>query len=170
MRTLFDAGNIDGEIARVASEIERDFEGEEVLLLGVLTGAFIFLSDLCRKLKIPCEVDFIRLSSYGNETSSCGEVALGLGQKLSCEGKNVIVVEEIVDSGRTLRFFLDSLEKSGAKKIRVCALVDKRGRREVEVPVDYAGFTLDDGFLVGFGMDYAEKMRNLNRIVILEEK
>ncbi|TAL18510.1 hypoxanthine phosphoribosyltransferase [bacterium] len=169
MKTLFDAGDIDREVARVASEIERDFAGEEVLLLGVLTGAFIFLSDLCRKLKIPCEVDFIRLSSYGDKTVSCGEVACGLGQKLSCEGKNVIVVEEIVDSGRTLRFFLDSLEKSGAKKIRVCALVDKKGRREVEVPVHYAGFALDDGFLVGYGMDYAEKLRNLNRIAVIED-
>jgi hypoxanthine phosphoribosyltransferase len=170
MKTLFSPEEIDREVTRVASEIERDFAGQEVLLVGVLTGAFIFLADLCRKLNLSCEVDFIRLSSYGNETSSCGEVACGLGQKLSCEGKNVIVVEEIVDSGRTLRCFLDSLAASGAKTIRVCTLVDKRGRREVEVPVDYAGFTLEDGFLVGFGMDCAEKMRSLDRIVILEEK
>jgi hypoxanthine phosphoribosyltransferase len=170
MKTLFSPEEIDREVSRVASEIDRDFAGSEVLLLGVLTGAFIFLADLCRKLAVPCVVDFVRLSSYGGATSSCGAVTEGLGQKLSLEGKNVIVVEEIVDTGLTLDYFLGELKNSGAREVRVCALVDKKGRREAEVRVDYAGFTMDDGFLVGYGMDYAEKLRNLSQIAIFKEE
>lgn len=169
MKVLYDNETVERRIGELAAEIDRDYAGRELVLIGVLTGAFIFMADLARKIKIPCRIDFVRLSSYGNEKSSSGEVKVGLGMKLPLEGMDVLVVEEIVDSGRTLSFFLEELQKSGAKSVKVCALVDKTARRECAVKINYAGFTIEDGFLVGFGMDVAENLRNLPHIAVCDD-
>ena len=166
MQTLFTQEQIQAAVARLADEIDCDYSGREPVLLGVLTGAFIFLSDLARQMSIECNIDFVRLSSYGEDTRSSGEVARGMGCKLDLTGRHVLVVEEIVDSGLTLSELLKDLERSGAASVSVCTLVDKRGRREVEISVDYAGFVVQDGFLVGYGLDKAEKMRHLSDIRI----
>lgn len=169
MRELFSAEAIGSAVERLAREIDRDFEGRDVVLLGVLTGAFLFTADLARRLKTPCRVDFVRLSSYGDATRSSGTVEQSLSVKLDLAGCHVIVVEEIVDTGLTLRTLLGRLTDAGAASVRVCALVDKKAHREAEVPVDYTGFEVEDGFLVGYGLDLAEKWRNLPAIYLYEE-
>ncbi len=169
MRVLYDNTAIQARIAEVAACIDRDYSGKNLILMGVLTGAFIFTADLARKLTIPCQIDFVRLSSYGNETFSSGEVKACLGCKLPLAGRDILVVEEIVDSGKTLSFLIDGLKNSGAASVKVCTLVDKRGRRESEVEINYSCFTLKDGFLVGYGMDMAETLRNLTYIAVIED-
>jgi hypoxanthine phosphoribosyltransferase len=169
VKELFSAEAIRATVERLAGEIDRDFEGREVVLLGVLTGAFLFTADLARSLKTPCRVDFVRLSSYGDATRSSRAVSQSLSVKLDLAGCHVIVVEEIVDTGLTLQALLDWLSEAGAASVKVCALVDKKARREVEVPVEYAGFAVEDGFLVGYGLDLAEKWRNLPAIYLYEE-
>ena len=162
--TLFTQAQISDAVARLAAELDRDYAEREPVLLGVLTGAFIFLADLSRAMSVECNIDFVRLSSYGDGTASSGAVARQMGCKLDLTGRHVVVVEEIVDSGLTLSELLRDLQTSGAASVRVCALVDKRGRREVEISVDYAGFVIEEGFLVGYGLDKAEKMRHLSDI------
>jgi hypoxanthine phosphoribosyltransferase len=169
VRELISAEAIGAAVERLAREIDRDYEGREVVLLGVLTGAFLFTADLARNLKTPCRVDFVRLSSYGDATRSSGTVAQSLAVKLDLAACHVIVVEEIVDTGLTLRTLLSRLADAGAASVKVCALVDKKAHREAVVPVDYAGFEVEDGFLVGYGLDLAEKWRNLPAIYLYEE-
>jgi len=170
VRELYTESDIKVAVSRLAEKIDRDFAGEEIYLLGVLTGSFLFLADLARALKSPVTVDFVRLSSYGGATKSSGRVEKLMGWKNDPAGKNVVVVEEIVDSGLTLKTLLSDLASAGAARVSVCALVDKRARREVEVPVDYAGFILDDGFLVGYGLDLDERYRNLPAICVWDEE
>jgi hypoxanthine phosphoribosyltransferase len=136
----------------------------DILFLGVLKGSFVFLADLVREVRVPCAVDFVRLSSYGSGTRSSQAVRLAMPWQESVSGRHVIVVEEIVDSGLTLARLLEDLRAGGPASVAVCALVDKVGRREVSVPVRYRGFLLEDGFLVGYGLDFGEKYRNLSAI------
>jgi hypoxanthine phosphoribosyltransferase len=165
-REIFSPSDISAMVAKLAAKISHDYEGREPVILGVLTGAFIFAADLVRELTCDFDVDFVRVESYGNATSTSGSAKITMNSKLDLTGRDIIVVEEIIDSGITLNALLKSLKDSGAKSIALCTLVNKTARREVEVEVDYVGFTLDDGFLVGYGLDLAEKLRGLPAIMV----
>jgi len=169
VRLVYSAEQIREATERLAEAINRDYAGERVHFVGVLKGSFVFLADLVRHIRLPCSVDFVRLSSYGSGTRSSGVVEEVLSCRDPVAGRHVIVVEEIVDTGATLRSLLGDLELQGPGSLKVCALVDKTGRREVEVPVAYRGFTLETGFLVGYGLDLDEEYRNLPAIYAIED-
>jgi hypoxanthine phosphoribosyltransferase len=144
-------------------EIAKDYEDKNPLFICVLSGAFMFAADLVRQVGIKCEIDFVRADSYGAGTESSGTVKCSLN-KLSLKDRHVIILDEIVDAGHTIDMLLTELGKQGPKSIKVCTLINKIGRREVEVPVDYAGITIEDGFLIGYGLDLDERYRNLSEI------
>lgn len=146
------------DIARIISE---DYEGKELLLIGILKGAFVFLSDLVRHLSIPAQIDFIRASSYGNMMSSSGTITFTHPVPIDVENKHLLLVEDIVDTGKTLSCITDYFRSQGAASVKICAFIDKRERREANIPVDYACHTTHEGFLVGYGLDYAENYRGL---------
>jgi len=148
-------------IALLARRISSDYDGCELLCIGVLKGAFIFMADLVRMLTVPVQVDFLQASSYGLETVSSGCPRVTGNIDMAVDGKDLLLIEDIVDTGMTLKRIMDHLETLHPKSLKVCALIDKRERRDVQVPIDYAGYVSDSGFLVGFGLDYAEKYRNL---------
>lgn len=148
----------------LAARINRDYQGRDLLLIGILKGACIFLSDLSRRLEMPVQIDFVRLASYGQKDSSSGTVAITKDIELSVAGRHVLVVEDIIDTGLTLAWYLDYLKKLNPASVKTCAMIDKKERREVDVAVDYVGISVDGGFLVGYGLDFAEKHRNLPAI------
>ncbi len=159
---------IQQKVRELAQQISDEYQGREVVLVGVLKGAFIFMADLVRHLSIPAEVDFIRVASYGNATQSSGRVVLKKDVECCIEGKDVIVVEDIVDSGITLSWLLRHLQERKPRSLKVCTLIDKYERREVEVPVHYAGIRIPGGFVVGYGLDFAERYRELQGIYEVE--
>lgn len=148
----------------LAARINADYQGKNLLVIGVLKGAFIFLSDLVRRLSMPVQVDFVRLASYGDGSQTSGLVRITKDVELSVCGSHILVVEDIVDTGTTLAWYLDHLRDCKAESVRVCALIDKFERRRVEVPLDYVGIRVESGFLVGYGLDFAENHRNLPAI------
>ena len=150
--------------------IAGDFPEEELVFVCVLKGSFMFTSDLVRHIPNPVVVDFMRVSSYGNATTSSEKIRVTKDLETDIRGKNVVIIEDIIDSGRTLRKLRDMLLARNPRALKICALVDKRARRKVEIEGDYVGFTIDDGFIVGYGIDYAEKYRNLPEIFILERE
>jgi hypoxanthine phosphoribosyltransferase len=156
--TRDDLGEI---ISALAQQISSDCKGKELICVGVLKGAFVFMADLVRKLTIPVTVDFLRASSYGSSTASSGRPELAGNLSLDIKGKDLLLVEDIIDTGLTLQRILEHLKSQQPNSLRVCTLIDKRERRSVPVSVDYAGHVTEGGFLVGFGLDYAEKYRNL---------
>lgn len=168
MQVVFSAEDIRAATERLAQQINADYKGHQIHLVGVLKGAFMFLADLARGLEGPCSLDFVRLSSYRGGTASSGEVSRVLGLSDSVRGRHVLVVEEIVDSGLTLSALLRDLAAQGPASLKVCTLVDKTGGRRVEVPVHYRGFVREHGFLVGYGLDLEETYRNLPAIHVLE--
>lgn len=170
LKLLFSKAQIEEAVSRLASEISRDYEGRRPLLIGVLKGAFVFLADLIRKLKIPVEVDFVRLSSYGLGSESSGQVKFTKEFEMEIEGRDVIVVEDIVDTGLSLKVLLEALKERNPKSLKVCCLLDKKFRRKTPVQVDYVGFEIEEGFVVGYGIDYAEKYRELPEIYVVEGK
>jgi hypoxanthine phosphoribosyltransferase len=155
------AEQLDNEVNDLAARINRDYEGKSLIVIGILKGACIFLSDLVRRLSVPVEIDFVRLASYGKGAVTSGEITLTKDVELPVEGRHVLVVEDIVDTGTTLVWFLNYLRQRQPESVKICALVDKLERREIEVPLDYVGIRVDKGFLVGYGLDFAEKYRNL---------
>ena len=159
---------IERSVVKVADRISVDYRNREVVLVGVLKGAFVFLSDLIRHLSIPVKVDFVRIASYGNETSSSGSIALTKPLEIDIAGKDVLVVEDIVDTGTTLRWLIDHLSGLGPASVKVCTLIDKKERRQSDVRVDYAGNVVERGFLVGYGLDYAEDYRHLPAVYHLK--
>lgn len=171
LQKLFDEQEIRAAVHRLAAAITSDFDDEEVVLVSVLKGSFMFISDLVREMKGPVVVDFLRASSYGSDTKTSGTVTLTKDLETDIEGKNVIIVEDIIDSGLTLRSIRDMLLARRPRSLKICALVDKRARRKVEIEGDYVGFSIEDGFIVGYGIDYAERYRNLPAIfVVAKEK
>ena len=152
----------------MAQEISTDYADKRVVLIGVLKGAFIFLADLVRQLTIPAEIEFVRIASYGAHKESSGEITIKKDVETSLEGKDVLVIEDIVDTGLSLTFLLDHLHANNPSSLKVCALVDKRSRREVEVQVDYTGFGMDEGFIVGYGIDFNERYRVLPEIFVVD--
>jgi len=169
LKPLFTKNEIDVAVKRLASCIENDFDDEEILFVCLLKGSFVFLSDLIRCIKNPSTVDFMRVTSYGTAMKSKGEVTVTKDLEESIKGKNVIIVEDIIDSGLTLKIIKEMLLERGPKSLKICALLDKRVRREVEMEGDYVGLTIDDGFVVGYGIDYAEHYRNLPDICVIEK-
>jgi len=148
-------------VARLACEIGRDYEGKQPLLIGVLKGSFVFMADLIRQLDLPLEVDFVKLSSYGADRETSGKVKIVQGLKTPIKGRDVLVIEDIVDSGITISFLLDYLKKKKPSSLKLCALTDKPSRRRVPVSIDYLGFSVPDKFIVGYGLDLDEKFRYL---------
>lgn len=159
---------IDKSVTDIAKIISAEYKGCELILIGVLKGAFIFLSDLSRKIDIPLKIDFARISSYGAGTSTSGNIKLLKDIEIEIEGKDLLIVEDIVDTGTTISHFVDYLKNKNAKSVKVCTLIDKRERRETEVTIDYACHVVDEGFLVGYGLDYAEDYRELPGIYHLK--
>lgn len=156
-------------VAELKAEIREALGGEPVAAVCVLKGAFMFFSDLIRDLGVPLEIDFVRLASYGSETSPGGELVFSKDLETSIKDKHVLIVEDIVDTGRSMDFLIRTFRERGPKSVRLAALVDKVERREVELKVDFTGFRLKKGFLVGCGMDYAEKYRELGGIFELKQ-
>lgn len=165
---LFSEQQLADKVAELGARISADYEGKNPLVVSVLKGSYVFMADLTRKITIPCNVDFMAVSSYGVGTKTTGEVQIikDIGSKI--DGRHLIIVEDILDSGVTLSFLMKILKARGAASIRLCTLLSKPERRKVDVPVDYLGFEIPDAFVVGYGLDYAEKYRNLPYIGILK--
>jgi len=155
-------------VVAVARKISSDYKDKELILIGVLKGSFVFLSDLIRNLSIPVKVDFVGVSSYSDKTSSSGKIQLTKSIEIDIKNKNVLVVEDIVDSGLTLAWLIDYLMSFGPETVNVCALLDKRERRKTLIQIDYTCHVVQEGFLVGYGLDYAEDYRNLPEIYHLK--
>jgi hypoxanthine phosphoribosyltransferase len=164
---LVQADELQHRIKEMAAEVSRDYEGRDLLLIGVLKGAVFFLSDLMRQLDIPCEVDFMAVASYGSSTDSSGVVRILKDLDAPLEGRNVLIVEDIVDSGLTLQYLMRTLQARGPASIEVCALLTKPERRKVDTPARYVGFEIPDKFAIGYGLDYAERYRNLPYVATL---
>ena len=160
-RTIVSTEELNRRIRELALEVSRDYEGTDVLLLGILKGAVLFLSDLIRHIEIPAEVDFMAVASYGTATKSSGVVQILKDLEEPIEGRDVLIVEDIVDTGLTLRYLQETLEGRAPRSLEVCALLSKREARVVEVPVKYVGFEIPNEFVVGYGLDYAQRFRGL---------
>ena len=165
---LFTEEQLKTRVKEIARQIETDYAGQEIMLVSVLRGSFVFMADLCRAIDLPCVVDFMSVSSYGSGTSSTGQVKITRDLSEDIAGRNLIVVEDILDSGHTLSHLLKLLEQRRPASIRLCALLDKPERRVAPVELHYRGFAIPDAFVVGYGLDYAEKYRNLPYIGILK--
>lgn len=155
-------------IAEIGAEITADYVGKEILMIGVLRGAVIFMADLARAIKVPVAIDFMAVSSYGAGTRSSGVVRILKDLDENVEGKHILVIEDIIDSGLTLNYLLDNLKSRKPASIKLCTLLNKPERRKVDVKIDYNGFDVPDYFVIGYGLDYAEKYRNLPFIGILK--
>ncbi len=164
LNVVYSEAEIAERIKLLAAQINKDYAGEDLVVVCVLKGAFMFFSDLVKQLDMNPELDFVRCASYGKGTTSTKTISFTKDLEVSIEGKHVLVVEDIVDTGHTMAFLFKQLEARGAKSIRLAAIVDKSERREVDIAVHYPGFALQKGFIVGYGMDYAEKYRELGAI------
>lgn len=169
LEILLAAEDIERRICELADAISEDYKGKKLLLIGVLKGAVIFLSDLIRHIKIPVEIDFMAVSSYGADTTSSGVVRIENDLEQSITGKDVLIVEDIVDTGLTLSYLFDSLANRGPKTLRVVTLLDKPDRRKVEFNPDYCGFEIPDRFVIGYGLDFNEDYRYLPDICVLKQ-
>lgn len=169
LEPLFSAEQIQARISELGAEIARDYAGRNPLLLGVLKGAFVFMSDLVRATDLRLGVEFMAISSYGASTRSSGEVKIVKDLDVPIEGRDILVVEDIVDTGLTLSYLLANLESRGARSVKLAALLDKHERRLREVKIDYLGFRIPDAFVVGYGLDFAERYRNLPYIAVLKD-
>jgi hypoxanthine phosphoribosyltransferase len=165
---LYDEAQIRACVKRLGEEISRDYEGKDLLLVGILKGAVVFFSDLIRDISIPLCMDFMAISSYGSATRSTGVVRILKDLDKPIDGRHVILVEDIIDSGMSLAFLKQTLFARGAASMKVCVLLDKPERRRTHVDVDYRGFEIPDDFVVGYGLDYAELYRNLPVIGVLK--
>ena len=166
---LVQRDELEHRVRELADEVSRDFADRDLLLVGVLKGAVFFLSDLMRHLEVDCEVDFMAVSSYGSSTDSSGVVRILKDLDVSIEGRHVLIVEDIVDSGLTLSYLLRTLKARNPASLEVCALLTKPERRKVELPIRYVGFEIPNRFAIGYGLDHAERFRNLPFVAVLEE-
>ncbi len=161
---------IQARLDELAAQINRDYAGKELLLVCILKGAVAVFADILRRIEIPCSIDFMAISSYGSSTKSSGVVRILKDLDHGIEGKDVLVVEDIVDSGMSMKYLLENLETRSPASIRILSLLDKPSRRRVELQPDYVGFTIPDEFVIGYGLDYGEKYRNLPDVCILSPK
>ena len=169
LKVLYNKKTIFKCVADLAQQISQDYPAGELILVGVLKGGFIFLADLVRALKVPVNIDFVRLASYGSSTHSAGKVKILKDLETSIKDKNVIIVEDIIDTGLTVEFLKKELVKRDPRSLKVCTLLDKKSRRKVEVEADYVGITMEkDYFVVGYGLDFSEQYRHLSEIFFLD--
>jgi hypoxanthine phosphoribosyltransferase len=170
MEILIDSDTIQARVRELAAEIERDYPaGEEIHLVGVLKGGFVFMADLVRAMSARVTMDFIAVSSYAQSTRSSGEVRMLKDLDSGLEGRHIIIVEDIVDTGLTLTYLQDILRARSPRSLKTACLLNKPSRRQVDVTLDYIGFSIEDKFVVGYGLDYAEKYRNLAHIAVLND-
>ena len=169
-RILFTRQEIEATVSQLAAKISKDYQGKNPLLIGILKGSFMFMADLIRLLNFPLEVEFISLSSYGRGRESAGKIKVVQGLRTPIKGRDVLVIEDIVDTGLTIAFLLDYLQKKQPASLKLCALTDKPSRRKIPVTIDYLGFTVPDKFVVGYGLDWDEKFRNLPDICYLGDE
>ena len=169
LEVLISAEQIQQRISELGAEIARDYEGKNPLLIGVLKGACIFISDLLRATDLRLGIEFMAISSYGSSTRTSGEVRIIKDLDVPIEGRDILVVEDIVDTGLTLSYLLANLKSRGATSVKLVALLDKHERREREVEINYLGFPIPDAFVVGYGLDFAERYRNLPYIAVLKD-
>ena len=167
---MFSEEKLKNRVQEIARQITADYQGKEIMLISVLRGSFVFMADLCRAIDLPCTLDFMAVSSYGKGTKSSGQVQITKDLSEDITDRHIIVVEDILDSGNTLSYLLKILENRHPASIRLCTLLDKPDRRVKPVQVHYSGFTIPDAFVVGYGLDYAEKYRNLPYIGILKPR
>ena len=168
MKLLIAEKEVQRKVSRLARKISRDFAGREVLLVGILKGAFIFMADLARRMTTPVKVDFVRLASYGAGTQSSGRVKVTKDLEISLRGKDVLIVEDIIDTGVTLNYLFHRLQARRPRSLKTVTLLDKPKRRKVDFQADYIGFTIGNHFVVGYGLDCNEKYRNLPEIYVVE--
>jgi len=168
-RVLFSRERIATEVKRLAQEISQDYGDQEVMLVGVLKGSFLFIADLIRELETPAIVDFVRLASYGSGTQTSGIIEFRKELEMPIKDRHVIIVEDIVDSGYTLECLFNKLLLQNPRSLKICTLIDKRARREVDIEADYIGISMEDGFIIGYGLDHDEKYRDLPDIYLVEE-
>ncbi|MCR2045339.1 hypoxanthine phosphoribosyltransferase [Anaerosalibacter massiliensis] len=160
-RILFSAEEINKRNIELGEEISKDYENEKIVIISLLRGSFIFASDLVRNIKVPVEIDFLTTSSYGNMEETSGKVNIVTDIRSNIEGRNVLIVDDIMDSGYTMQYVIKHLEKNNPKSIKVCVMLDKPSRRKVELKPDYIGFTIPDVFIVGYGLNYGNYYRNI---------
>ncbi len=171
LKLLISEEEISKKVKELGEQISKDYQGKSVIFVGILKGAFIFLADLIRQIKdIDLAIDFVRLASYGTSDTSSGQVQITKDIELPLKNKEVIIVEDIIDTGLTLKYLQDYLESHHPNSVKVCCLINKTERREIEIDIDYCGFTIPKGFLVGYGLDYAEKYRHLPGIYEIVRK
>ena len=168
VRIMIPEAEVDAKIAEIGKKISEDYAGKQVHLICILKGSVFFTCELAKRITVPVSLDFMSVSSYGDGTTSSGRVKIAKDLDESLEGKDVIVIEDIIDSGRTLSYLLDVLAKRNPNSLKLCTLLDKPDRRVTDVEVDYVGFEIPDEFVVGYGLDYAQKYRNLPYIGIVE--
>lgn len=161
IEVLISAERLAERIGELGRELTRDYAGKDLAIVAVLKGSFMFLADLVRTIDMDCTVDFLATSSYGNETESSGIVRLALDLTAPIEGRDVLLVEDIIDTGLTMRYLLENLQTRHPASLKICTLLHKPARNEIEIPIDYKGFTIDDRFVIGYGLDYGQKLRNL---------
>jgi hypoxanthine phosphoribosyltransferase len=169
MKTILSKKILQERVTALGAQISSDYTSGQLVLVGVLNGAFVFMADLARAIDLDnLQVDFVRVASYGTSSESSGTITMTKDVELDLTGKDVLLVEDIIDTGRTLAWLVDTFKKKKAASVRVCALINKAERREVSLQPDYTGFDIADGFLVGYGLDYAEKFRHLPEVAHLE--
>jgi len=169
-KILFPRNVIQKRVQEIACQISADYNGRELIVIGILKGAFIFMADLIRAMSIPCRVDFVRVASYGAGQERSGNTVLTKDIETSIKGRDILVVEDIIDTGLTLTYLVNWLKERNPQSLAVCAFLDKRKRRKVSFEADYVGFTIDDGFVVGYGLDFNEQARFLPEVYILEQE
>jgi len=167
-RVLISKEELERKVEELGKQISKDYEGKELILIGVLKGGFIFLSDLARKITVPVELDFMSVSSYGDSSKSSGVVRIIKDVDTNISGKHVLIVEDIIDTGLTLNHLVELLKTRGPLSVKICAALDKPSRRKAELKVDYKGIEIPDEFVIGYGLDYAGKYRNIPEVCILK--
>ncbi len=166
--TMYTEEEVNKRIAELGAQITKEYEGKSITIVCILKGAAAFACELAKRIEVPVEMEYMRCSSYGNETESSGVVKIDLDLDHPIRDKNILVVEDIIDTGRTMHYLLDILRDRGPADVKLCALLDKPDRRVADVSIDYTGFVIPDKFIVGYGLDYAQKYRNLPYIGIVE--
>ncbi len=167
-KILFNESQLDEKVKELGNQITNDYNNKDLIVIGILKGSNIFMSDLVREINLPLQIDFMDVSSYGNATESTGVVRIIKDLECAIDGKDILIVEDIIDSGLTLKYLKDMLLSRNPKSIKICTLLDKPTRRKEKVVIDYLGFEVPDEFIVGYGIDYAERYRNLPVVAVLK--
>ena len=169
-RVFFSGEELQARVREIGAQITRDYEGKDPLFVGILKGSFVFMADLMRSVDLYCDIDFMAVSSYGSGTTTTGAVKINKDLTYSVEGRHIILIEDILDSGVTLSYLRNYIEARKPASVRICTLLDKPARRKADIQPDYVGFECPDAFIVGYGLDYAERYRNLPYIGVLKSE